>query len=265
MASRRELWQANYEVAELTGMVGKPADALAAHRQVLAAREALAAESPGDPEIKAAVARSLMAVAGLLRATGQTREAEAINRKAEALLVEEAQKSANAGAVRAALAACRSRLGLLLSLTGRTDEALSVYRLARGDQEAPAAAPGASNEARRDLADTIHRIGDVLSDTGKPADRDRLLPCRAGWPGRTRRLGRIGRRPCVRSRDCHGTTGQGGHAGLSRPQRLPDRIGPGPAPQPARFPAPDDGPRDAGEAVRAVRPDPSCDTSGEAL
>ena len=45
LASRRALWQANYEVAELTGKVGRPEDALAAHRQVLAAREALAAET----------------------------------------------------------------------------------------------------------------------------------------------------------------------------------------------------------------------------
>ncbi len=71
LASRRALWQANYEVAELTGKVGKPEDALAAHRQVLAAREALAAETQADPEIKADVGRSLTAVAGLLEATGQ--------------------------------------------------------------------------------------------------------------------------------------------------------------------------------------------------
>jgi len=32
LASRRALWQANYEVAELTGKVGRPGDALAAHR-----------------------------------------------------------------------------------------------------------------------------------------------------------------------------------------------------------------------------------------
>ena len=55
LASRRALWQANYEVAELTGSVGKPDDALAAHRQVLAARQALAADTPAAPEIKADV------------------------------------------------------------------------------------------------------------------------------------------------------------------------------------------------------------------
>ena len=55
LASRRALWQANYEVADLTGKVGKPEDALAAHRQVLAAREGLAAASPADPEFDADV------------------------------------------------------------------------------------------------------------------------------------------------------------------------------------------------------------------
>ena len=44
-ASRRGLWLANYEVAGLTARVGKPEDALVAHRQVLAAREALMAET----------------------------------------------------------------------------------------------------------------------------------------------------------------------------------------------------------------------------
>ena len=93
LASRRALWQANYEVAELTGKVGKPDDALAAHRQVLAAREALAAETPADPEIKADVGRSLTAVAGLLETTGRTKEAEVTYRKAETLLAEWPRRS----------------------------------------------------------------------------------------------------------------------------------------------------------------------------
>ena len=114
LASRRALWQANYEVAELTGKVGKPEDALAAHRQVLAAREALAAETRADPEIKADVGRSLTAVAGLLETTGRTEEAEATYRKAETLLVELAPTIAEAAAARAVLANCRSHLGWLL-------------------------------------------------------------------------------------------------------------------------------------------------------
>ena len=126
-ASRRALWRANYEVAELTARVGKPEDALVAHRQVLAAREALRAEAPADPDLTADLARSLTAVAQLLETTGQTQEAEVTYRKAEALLVEPAPMTAKAAA-RAVLADCRRRLGSLLRRTGRNDEALSVFR-----------------------------------------------------------------------------------------------------------------------------------------
>ena len=60
-------------MAELTAKVGAPEDALAAHRQVLAAREALSAETPGDSDIKTDVGRSLTAVASLLQSIGQHR------------------------------------------------------------------------------------------------------------------------------------------------------------------------------------------------
>jgi len=167
--SRRALWQANYELAELTGKVGKPEDALAAHRQVLSAREALAAEIPAEPKIKADVGRSLTAVAGLLRSTGQTKEAEATYRKAETLLAELGPTTA---AARATLANCRSRLGGLLYSMGRDDEALSVYRLARAEQEALAAAPGATAESQRDLATTIDGVAYLLADTGKSSEAE---------------------------------------------------------------------------------------------
>ena len=49
VASRRALLASNYELAELTGRVGRTEDALAAHRAVLAAREALAAEPGAAP------------------------------------------------------------------------------------------------------------------------------------------------------------------------------------------------------------------------
>ena len=72
LASRRALAQANFELSELTDKVGRTEDALAAHRQVLAAREALAAEPGADVETKVDVGRSLTAVAGLLSAAGKT-------------------------------------------------------------------------------------------------------------------------------------------------------------------------------------------------
>ncbi len=175
LASRRALAQANFELAELTDKVGRPEDALAAHRQVLAAREALAAGSRADPEIKAEVARSLTAVSTLLGSTGKTKEAEAMYRKAETLLVELAPTIAGDAAVRVALADCRRRLGYMLEKEGRYDEALSLYRLARADLEALADAPRATAELRRNLVSTVNRTGAVLRDTGKPAEAEAEL------------------------------------------------------------------------------------------
>jgi eukaryotic-like serine/threonine-protein kinase len=171
-ASRKAMLQANFELAELTDKVGKPDDALAAHRQVLAAREALAAETQADPAITAEVGRSLTAVAFLLDTTGRTGESEAMYRKAEALLLTLAPKIAEGAAARAVLAKCRSNLGWLLHNTGRNDEALSVFRLARADQEALAAGAGATAESRRQLADTINRVAILLKTTGNSSEAE---------------------------------------------------------------------------------------------
>jgi tetratricopeptide (TPR) repeat protein len=167
LASRRGLAQANFELAELTGEVGRKEDALAAHRAVLSRREEVAADPEADVLARVDVGRSLTAVASQLDATGKAVEAGATFRKAEALLAGLSRSSPTA---LAALAACRTRMGIFLSETGQPTLALAAYRLALTDQEAQAAAPGASNEARRDLADTIFRIGLLLFDTGKPED-----------------------------------------------------------------------------------------------
>jgi eukaryotic-like serine/threonine-protein kinase len=172
LASRRQLWQANFELATLTDMVAKPEDALAAHRQVLAARKALAAESKADPELKVEVARSLTAVALLLDTTGSTEEAEATFREAETMLVGLAPTIADSASARAALANCRSCLGTLFQMNGRLDEALLFFRLARADQEALAAAPGATAETRRRVAFTINGIGHVLFATGRASEAE---------------------------------------------------------------------------------------------
>ena len=111
LASRRALAQANFELADLTDKVGRTEDALAAHRQVLAAREALAAEPGADVASKVDVGRSLTAVAKLLQSTGKIDEAGETYRKAETLLADLVRSSATTRAARAALAACRTQLG----------------------------------------------------------------------------------------------------------------------------------------------------------
>jgi serine/threonine protein kinase/tetratricopeptide (TPR) repeat protein len=172
IASRRALAQANFELAELTLEVGREEDALAAHRQVLAARVALAAESQADPEIKADVGSSLTVVGVLLNSTGKTKEAEETYRKVEDLLAEPAPTIAGAAAVRAVLAECRQRHGWLLYYASRYDEAMAILRPARADLEALAAAPGATADIRASLASTVDLIGVVLGETGKKSEAE---------------------------------------------------------------------------------------------
>ena len=147
VASRRALAQANFELADLTDKVGRPEDALAAHRAVLARREALAADPAADPEAKADVGRSLTAVAASWhRPARPTRPRRPTARPRRCwrtcAVVAVVRARGRAGGLPDAL-------GDLLSTTGKYTDALAVYRLARADQEAAAAAPGATNEARR--------------------------------------------------------------------------------------------------------------------
>jgi serine/threonine-protein kinase len=171
-ASRRALAQANFEVAGLTDKVGRKEAALEAHRSVLSAREALAAEAEADAELKADLSRSLSAVASLLERTGRTDEAVSTYRRAEGLLATPDGSAPAPAAVRAALANCRSRLGSLLNSKGRPADALIVLRQARVDQEALAAAAGTPGEALRDLSSTVNNLAIVLSEAGRMSEAE---------------------------------------------------------------------------------------------
>jgi serine/threonine protein kinase len=160
-AARRALASSNFELADLAGKVGRPEEALAAHRAVLAAREALAAEPGAGAALKVDLGQSLTAVASLLEATGKADEAVTTYRRSESLL---AGLAGGDPATRAALADCRARLGTLLGNTGGLPEALTAFRQARADQQALADAPGATEATRRDLAMTLRRISWLLSE-----------------------------------------------------------------------------------------------------
>jgi serine/threonine-protein kinase len=168
-ASLRALLASNFEMAELTGKVGRTEDALEAHRAVLAAREALAAEPGSGAVATVDVGSSLIEVAGLLKGMGKTDEALAMYRRAESLLADLARAEPSA---RQRLAVCRSSMGWALYEAGKSIEALAAYKLARADLETVAAAPEASDDARNDLADTVNRIGVLLFSEGRPAEAE---------------------------------------------------------------------------------------------
>ena len=172
VASRRALAESNFELAELTRKVGAAEAALAAHRTVLAMREAQADQPGADAEMQADVGRSLTAVAYLLNRTGKQDEALTTYRQSESLLAGLAGSDLDA---RASLADCRSQMGNLLYRTGRSAEALSILRQARADQETLAAAPRFSVDARRGLLITVKSLGMVLSQTGNLAEAESEL------------------------------------------------------------------------------------------
>ncbi len=166
-ASRRAFVEANFELAKLTERVGRKEAALAAHRNVLAAREALAAEPGADVEAKADVVRSLTEVASAFFAMGKADEALENYRRAESML---AGPTGSAPAARAALAVCRRKMALLLRYSGKLPEALAASRLARIDQEVLTSAPGASLDGRRELAETVDMIGYLLWIMDRPTE-----------------------------------------------------------------------------------------------
>ena len=171
LASRRALAQANFEVAELTGKVGRPEDALAAHRQVLAAREALAAEPAADPELKADVGRSLTAVALLLGAPERpTRRRRPTGRRRRCW---SNWPRRSRGPPRCGLPGLPAGGGSAGCFTGR------AVRRGLGAVPPGTRRPGGAGRRPRgrgriaaDLADTINRIGWLLSQTGKLAEAE---------------------------------------------------------------------------------------------
>ena len=137
-ASRRALAQSNFELAELTAKVGRPEAALAAHRAVLAAREALAAEPGADAGVKVDVGRSLTAVAYPARLDRE-------GRRGAGDVPPFGVAAGGPGGFRPGGAGCAGGLPhadgpCCLRYAGRFAEALAACRLARADQEVLAAA-----------------------------------------------------------------------------------------------------------------------------
>ena len=195
IGSRRALARSNFELAELTWKVGRNEDALAAHRAVLAAREALAAEPAAGVVARVDVGRSLIAVAGLLEATGKTEEALASYRRSESLLAGPAGVDPSA---RAALAVCRSKMGGLLRATGKSAAALAAFRLARRSGSAGRRSrslqrrpprPGGHHQSHRQRADgdgqdrggsRVPQGAGALPEAGRRQPRRHPIPLRPG-------------------------------------------------------------------------------------
>ncbi len=168
-ASRRALAQSNFELAELTRKVGRAEAALAAHRAVLATREALAAEPGADAGVRVDVGRSLTEVASLLAWTGKEDEALVSYRRAESLLREIANSDSSAARRACTLPDPDGSPALDPRHVRRGDRGMQAGDSRSGHTRQRTRAPAS---ARRDLAWAQNELGLALwwsSDTVEAA------------------------------------------------------------------------------------------------
>jgi serine/threonine-protein kinase len=169
--SRRALAQANFKLAQLTYQVGRIDDALAAHRAVLAAREALASSPGAGVEAPADVGQSLVAIGELLHELGKTGEARAAFERARSILSEREGPGAPAASARDVRIAASNRLGWLDHTTGRHDQAIEALEQARALHGAEDPGQPLSKASRLERSYTLSALGLVLEEgRGKTAE-----------------------------------------------------------------------------------------------
>jgi tetratricopeptide (TPR) repeat protein len=172
LESRRALSQASWEVANLTGDVGRPEDAIAAHRKVLAAREAVRAQPGSGAAASADVARSLISLGKALDATGKTAEARACFESArDTLLLPGGRLPADAGA-RDALARSEDALALALMSVGRKRDGVAELQRARDIRIELLKQDPRNDNLRRDLAGNQLMFGNLLGEIGRAAEAE---------------------------------------------------------------------------------------------
>lgn len=154
--SRRELLQANYDMANLNMKVGQKEGALQMHQRVLAEREKML---PNDPDAAYDVAQSLITIADLLAETGKTQKAlEAYNQARKVVAGSNGKLPPNPEA-QIAYAEAGSRWGYLLGNTQQSEEARKVLEEARDIQESLVAQDPENPERLTSLARTHHNLG----------------------------------------------------------------------------------------------------------
>jgi serine/threonine protein kinase/tetratricopeptide (TPR) repeat protein len=167
--SRRTLAEGYFQLGELTRKIGDHKEALAVQRKALALRRELAAAPGADVETRLDVARSLRAVALLLRDTGDnagTLSALQEQRDLAAALEAEAPTDT----VRTQLAHAQNWIGVVLSDMGKPSEGLKEYQKALTIRQELAGANPTIQAFQRELAVTHLNVGNMLRETGQPAE-----------------------------------------------------------------------------------------------
>jgi serine/threonine-protein kinase len=168
--SRRALGQANFELAELTSKVGRKEAALAAHRQVLAYREAWARERSPESEDRVDLGRSLVVIGRLLEETGRHAEALESLVRVRTLVDDSAEPVARSSLLRGVLATSVYWTGAALRKSGRLDEALKAYREVQAIRRELSQSDPDAIDTQRELSWCSNDMGLILGETGRPSE-----------------------------------------------------------------------------------------------
>jgi serine/threonine protein kinase len=170
LASRRAVAQANFEVAGLTAQVGRKEAALAAHRRVLAEREALARERSSDDQVQVDAGLSLLEVGKLLAETGRADDGLAAYDRARAVLQKLADDHPAVVLYRDALARAYHYIGDLHWGVGRYADGAESHGQAGAIWEALARTNSAVARFRNDQARSDLYSGTNLLMIGRTAE-----------------------------------------------------------------------------------------------
>jgi tetratricopeptide (TPR) repeat protein/tRNA A-37 threonylcarbamoyl transferase component Bud32 len=164
--ARTQLAGAYGHAAQLTWELGRPDQALAAHRRALAMVERMTAASPDDPETRFALARCHTGVGFTLRTMGQTAEARQSYERARAILEPLARDHPDIAPSREHLSFTLSNLGVIEQDLGRPVEAIRLHRQALEIHEDLVDLQPENTAYRDDLAWCLRYLSQALGSVG---------------------------------------------------------------------------------------------------
>ena len=165
--AREELSRALIRVAEITGEIGSPREAIAAYEQAIDLSEKLA---PSNPSTREQLGRAYAAIALLLKSIGAYESAEQGNRKAIALFRALAEASPGQFEAERTLANALANLGSLYSVIHREEEALPLIEESIQIKTRLAELAPDSIDRQLDLAAGLNVFGIIQQETGKDAE-----------------------------------------------------------------------------------------------
>jgi tetratricopeptide (TPR) repeat protein len=167
--SRKLLADGYFQLGDLSAKIGDQQEALAVQRKALALRRELAAAEGADVETRLDVARSLRAVALLLRNTGDKAGAlSALQEQRDLAATLEAV--APTDAVRTQLAYAHSGIGVVLEDMGKPSEGLKEHQKALAIRQKLVDANPAIPAFQSQLVGTHLNLGNLLRETGQPVE-----------------------------------------------------------------------------------------------